>query len=725
MRIKFYISNALIIGMILISGSICPAITTKITTQSSSSEFEKGKTDKVVITSQGTIELSRDSDILVEDLEDAWVINSIVATGGTVFLGTSPNGAVYRYRLGDVQKIYPNNKNTDTAEEDSYLTNEHVFAMAVDISGRLLVGLSGDNCALMRYEKAELKKIFEPEDATYIFAVKVDRTGRIFLATGPEGKIYQLDSFGKNADVLYQVKDKNILSLELDEKGSLYAGTDETGLVYKIDIDSGKAKVLFDSNQPEITALSYVEGEGLYATSTSAEISQVKKPMPKAEPLPGRPDVNKKDPDQQGEGGLKLNIPNSAKKDEGNGNGNERMPRKPVQPEEMSHVYKITEEGFVTEVFSEVSVMFALAKQNSDLLLGTGNSGKVYLIDSAAEKIRKIFEDEQATQVTSLFTAGDTAYAGTANPAKLISLGSQLSHQGSYLSDLVDAGQPAVWGKLQINADIPKGTKVLMSCRSGNVNDVNHPSFSDWTEPVLVTEPVEMDCPLGRYSQYKLVLKSPDGKKTPNIREVAVASSVANLTPKVEEVNTERQKQGLFEIAYNASDRNEDELTYKIEFRQTAWTNWIELEDDYAKSSFSWDSKTVEDGRYEIRVTADDYKSNSPQTSLKNSRISEPFVVDNTAPVIEGGPAAVSDSTVVIELRVVDQFSVIKKVDYTIDSDDNWIGSIPTDKVYDTLSEDFNIVINDLEEGEHIVSVRVSDGVDNVTYKSYKVNIKK
>ena len=67
----------------------------------------------------------------------------------------------------------------------------------------------------------------------------------------------------------------------------------------------------------------------------------------------------------------------------------------------------------------------------------------------------------------------------TANPAKLVTLGSGFASEGTYTSDLIDAGQPATWGKLQLEASIPQGCKVLLAVRSGNVKDVNDPTFSE------------------------------------------------------------------------------------------------------------------------------------------------------------------------------------------------------------------------------------------------------
>ena len=127
--------------------------------------------------------------------------------------------------------------------------------MATDASGRLLVGISGQRCALCRLEGGELKTIFEPNDANYIFAISVDKGGDIYLGTGPKGKIYRLDSSGKRGEVIYDSPDKNILSLAQGPDGFIYAGSDSRGLIYRINPKTKEAAILYDSEQQEITAL--------------------------------------------------------------------------------------------------------------------------------------------------------------------------------------------------------------------------------------------------------------------------------------------------------------------------------------------------------------------------------------------------------------------------------------------------------------------------------------
>jgi len=791
MKNIFYSNYRLIFVVLLclVFSTISPAVTSKVTRHNSSSEMLKGKIEKVVIGSRGTIQLGRAARSLVEEFDnfsDVWSINSIVVSGGTVYFGTSPNGGIYKYSLNKISKIYPleneqpadgsNNEEAsndasasdepnDIVEAEEHLSNEHIFAMTTDIAGRLLVGISGEKCRLCRFEADKMEIIFEPNDAKYIFAIALDEVGNIYLGTGPEGKIYRLDPLGKKTQLAYDSRDKNILSLAVGPDGSVYAGSDSRGLIYKINPRSEGATVLYDSEQPEIAALLLPSqsdndtGQGgknasetdssLYAASTSAKIVQTQTQFAAlipAGPPPGRPETEddqeeQEDDDKEEEtsvnpsgDGRKLEIANTK----------QTTPTKPALPippirrstrsTSASNIYKISKDGFVTSIFKESAVFFCLGQQDNKLLVGTGNKAQLYSVDPASEQQAVIYEDEQAVQITAIAVSGDDVYLGTANPAKLIKLASGFAPEGTYISDLIDAEQPAKWGKLQIEADIPAECKVLVASRSGNVKDVNDPTFSPWTESVEITEPIQLQCPLGRFCQYKLVLQSENGEQSPLIREIAVASTVPNLAPQIESVTIDRlksaNKEGKFKISYRTTDENEDKLIYKIDFRKLGRINWIELKDDLEAANFEWDGKTVEDGRYEVRVTASDERSNTTGTKLTGSRISEPVVVDNTGPIAaETKMTSMSQNNqryMVFETEILDQLSAIEKLEYTIDSNADWIATVPDDLVYDTTKEHFTIKIDtekDLSKGDHILTIRVSDSVGNTTYKTYEINV--
>jgi hypothetical protein len=745
---------------IFMSASLCPAVTSKVTRHNSSREFLKGEMNDVVIGSRGTIQLGRRAEVLVRQFDDVWSINSIVSIGDTVYVGTSPNGGVYSFGTGGLKKIYtakltrkdrtkdsndrdsnePNDPNA--VKEDKHLSNEHIFAMAADASGRLLVGISGQRCALCRLEGGELKTIFEPNDANYIFSILADKGGDIYIGTGPKGKIYRLDSAGKRDEVLYDSPDKNILSLAQGPDGFIYAGSDSRGLIYRINPKTKDTVILYDSEQQEITALVFM-GDDLYAAGTSANAVGAESKFAAQVPQAGRPEQREEagEGDEDGgsgeesagdsttltAGGTKLQVANT-KESAGEQQAEHKMPMpRPPRPAQASYIYKVTKDGFVTDIFNEAAVFFCLAAQGKELLVGTGNSAQLFCVEPNSEEQAIVFEDKQASQITAVTVTGDNVYIGLANPARLVKLGKALAREGVYTSRLVDAGQPAKWGKLQIEADVPAGCKVLMSCRSGNVKDINDKSFSKWTQAQEVTGPVQMDCPVNRFGQYKLFLRDSYGKVTPVIREVAVASAVPNLAPRVELVTVTRTegagKSGEFKISYDAKDDNGDKLIYKIDFRKVGRTGWIEMKNDVESPNFEWDGKTVEDGRYEIRVTASDERSNSPETKLTGSRVSDAVVVDNTGPVVVKYKLEKSGKNITIKITVSDELSAIGKVEYTVDSDANWIGIVPDDLIYDTTTEDFTILVEKLSVAQHVIALKLADAVGNTTYKSYEINI--
>ena len=763
-----YVSRTGIIALVLAVLLAAPcgwAVTSKITRQSSSKDLLAGETDDVVISSRGTIQLGRAAKVLANKFEDVWSVNSIAVSGGTIYIGTSPNGSIYKYRLGTLSKIYPVHgdeaspqtspaadeseekaKEKDESDEeddsegqdieaDERFTNEHIFAMGLDVAGRLLAGISGAHCRLCRYEAGQMETIFEPEDAKYIFAIEVDSVGNIFLGTGPEGKVYVLDPSGKVAQLVYDSTDKNILSLAAGPDGSIYAGSDTRGLIYQINPRSKTATVLYDSDEPEISALLFAGGApseagNLYAAATSAKVVQTERKFAAQQDTAGRPEP-KQDGDKKSrtdsDGGLRLKIANTGKDADDKPQSRPRPVAKGSKPGSASHIYRINKQGYVTEVFSEAAVFLCLAAQNGKILVGSGNDAQLFTVEPGDEREAVVYEDEHAAQITAVAVSEGDVYVGTANPARLVLLSPDYASDGTYISDLIDAKQPAKWGKLQIDADVPRACKVLVGSRSGNVKDVNDPTFSDWTELVEITEPIQLRCPLGRFCQYKLALGTRDGQKTPLIREIAVASTVPNLAPKVESIDVKpiakAGKEGVFQISYKAEDENDDKLIYEISFRKVGRANWIELKDEVTDDDYEWDGKTVEDGRYEIRVVASDERSNTVATRLAGSRISDPLVIDNTGPVIRKYSLEKHGKAATLKLQITDELSAIGKLEYTIDSHAEWKGTLPDDLVFDTTDESFTLMTEDLEPGEHIIALKISDAVDNTTYKTFEVSV--
>jgi hypothetical protein len=735
--------------LVILSASVGQAVTSKVVRHSSSKDLLAGESEGVVVSSRGTIQLGRAAKVLASEFENVWSVNRIVVSGGTIFIGTSPNGHIYKYSLGKLVQIYPVEEQNgpppqeaDAAdapeqgqviEASTRLTNQHIFAMSMDVAGRLLAGISGDHCRLCRYEAGKMETIFEPNDAQYIFDIETDNIGNIYLGTGPQGSVYALDPSGKVAQRVYCSRDKNILSVAASRDGFLYAGGDTRGLVYRINPRNKTATVLYDSDEPEISALLAEDGTPpqagvLYAAATSANVVETEQKFAAQQAAAGRPETKGEEGGKvSAEGGMRLQVANSSPPASRTPPTPPRPAPRPAKPGSASYLYRIDRQGYVTEVFSEPAVFLCLARQDGRILIGSGNEARLYSVDPTAQRQVVLYEDEKAAQITAATVSEEDVYVGTANPARLVLLSANYAPRGTYRSDLIDAGQPAKWGKLQIDADIPRGCKVLVASRSGNVKDVNDPTFSDWTEPAEMTGPVQLRCPIGRFCQYQLVLETDEGRRTPTIREVAVAHTVPNLAPNVESIDVARLrnpgKEGVFKISYKATDENDDKLVYRLDFRKVGRTGWIEIKDDIEPDNFEWDGKTVEDGRYEVRVTASDERSNSVGTKLTGSRISDPIVVDNTGPAIRKYAIEKNGRTATLKLDVTDELSVIRKLEYTIDSNAEWKGALPDDLVCDTTEESFAITTEDLESGEHVLALRITDDVDNTTFKTFELNL--
>jgi hypothetical protein len=125
--------------------------------------------------------------------------------------------------------------------------------------------------------------------------------------------------------------------------------------------------------------------------------------------------------------------------------------------------------------------------------------------------------------------------------------------------------------------------------------------------------------------------------------------------------------------------------------------------------------------------------SNAAHKKLTGSRVSEPEVVDNTGPAveiqsIEGDgditlmtPARVKGEKVTLKIAAFDKFSVVTGLHYTIDSNDDFKAAVPDDLVYDTMREEFTIVLDELKPGEHVIALKVEDAVGNTTYKTFEI----
>ena len=125
-----------------------------------------------------------------------------------------------------------------------------------------------------------------------------------------------------------------------------------------------------------------------------------------------------------------------------------------------------------------------------------------------------------------------------------------------------------------------------------------------------------------------------------------------------------------------------------------------------------WDTSSVPNGRYVIRVVASDAPSNAPSTALTGALESTAFDIDNTPPVITVTNVSRQGSRLAITFDVRDDNSIVQKAEYSLDGD-RWQTIYPRDGIADSRLEHFELML----EGDTVtrgVIIRATDALNNV-----------
>ena len=124
-----------------------------------------------------------------------------------------------------------------------------------------------------------------------------------------------------------------------------------------------------------------------------------------------------------------------------------------------------------------------------------------------------------------------------------------------------------------------------------------------------------------------------------------------------------------------------------------------------------WDTTSVPNGRYTVRIVASDAPSNSTTTALSGVRESTAFAIDNVPPAITVTSVRRDNGRATIAFDVRDANSSVQKVDYSLDGD-KWQSVYPKDGIADSRFEQFELVL----EGEAVsrgVTLRATDALNN------------
>ena len=118
------------------------------------------------------------------------------------------------------------------------------------------------------------------------------------------------------------------------------------------------------------------------------------------------------------------------------------------------------------------------------------------------------------------------------------------------------------------------------------------------------------------------------------------------------------------------------------------------------------------DGKYLFRVVASDKPSNSPSTARESEMVSPPVLFDNTPPLVTVSAPRREGGRVDVDVEATDAAGPLRRAEYSLDAG-QWIPMEAADGIIDSASERFNVHLDSVGPGEHVVVFRVYDSSSN------------
>ena len=166
-------------------------------------------------------------------------------------------------------------------------------------------------------------------------------------------------------------------------------------------------------------------------------------------------------------------------------------------------------------------------------------------------------------------------------------------------------------------------------------------------------------------------------------------------------------------VRWQAQDPNGDELSYRVYLRGENQREWKLVEDRIAQTTLFWDTESMPEGTTQLRVVASDAPDNPPELALEDDYVSAPFPIDNTPPRVRL-TASRERGGIRLHAEIEDAVTAIHGARYSVDYDDEGTRLAAADGVFDGGREEADFRVEDLEPGEHVISVQAWDALDNV-----------
>ncbi|MFH1572011.1 MAG: hypothetical protein ABIL09_28735 [Gemmatimonadota bacterium] len=667
-------------------GSAAGAVKPTVREHAQYAQFSTGEADGTALSSAGPVTLSPPLDS-VATLEAQRIWSLARAADGTAYAGTGDDGRVYRLPVrGGAELLF-----------DSPEVAVHALRLGPD--GALYAGTAPDGL-VYRIGPGGQAETWARTGAHYVWDLAFDARSRLVAATGDPGQVVRALGGGR-VEILAAPGDRHVMALAAAGE-HLYAATagaardagaaagSGTGgargaRVYEIEAD-GRARLLAEVDYQEINRLLALGG-ALYATAVS--------------PVSG-----------PGDGAA-------------------------------SAVLRLDPAGATTVLWKVDAMAHDLAPlPDGDLAVAVADPGRLYQVQLDGRQFALLHRDEGLTPHRLL---GDSRglLLGDAQSGRLLRLGPGLVPAGRYDGPVEDFVTQARWGALEWRGTVPPGASLRFRTRSGNGREPDA-TWSDWSDP-LPESGVTIASPPARYLQYRAELGSGRNGAAPRLDGVGLTAEQVNLAPEIGELVTFPYRPGqpggngnqenaaaaaaaaqargagglppsktLRVVRWEASDPNGDDLVYDVYLRSDRQTTWKMVEEGLDKTSVFWDTEDMPEGLTRLRLVASDRPDNADGGALAGERLSDPFPIDNSPPVVTVAVAELRPGTAVLQVALEDAVTAVRGARYTIDYGDRQYQIEPEDGIYDRRLERARFAVTDLAPGEHVISVQAWDELENL-----------
>ena len=680
MKIAKIILIVLILSQITVFG-----VVTRNYSSSRKGFYNNGTYNGIMLTEQGSLVLAP---IIEKDgaIDGKFIWKIYPSADGSMYAAISGNGA----------ELYKRNAGESDFNLFVKSTNESAFTSVISDDLGNIYAATGPYARIIKYDNAGNEIWSKNVDDTYIWDMKFDNNGNLYAAAGGNNaRVLKITSAGNITEIL-KTDEQHAMSLYFDSKNNkLYVGTAGRGLVLAIDLatnlENPSSKTLYDTAQNEVYAITMDNIGNLYFGTATREPSYLI--------LPSIIDGGKSADD-------------SAK-------------------EFRNSLYKADTNGTVQRLFFlNQTLVFALSSDNdNNIYFITGDNADIYKINGNDGLLSYIGGLDN--KILSTFSATkDGLYFAVSKTGEIYKMQNNNLSEGSFVSDTLDLRLLSKLGSLNAMTTVPEGSDISFEVRTGNVARVDN----TWSDFVPIAEDGKINVPDGRFMQFRVKMKTSNSESVPVLSSMDFTYIENNLPPDVlnggltthykqqndsnETTKSPQLEENETMIYWKGSDPNGDKLIYDLEYRLKGERNYRKLANNLENSYFRFKSYLMPSGIYDFKITASDRHDNPIDLSKTKTLEVLNIKYDNDPPEIFDFAVNTEGNARKITFRVEDKLSFLKTVRYSAITEE-WHYIIPDDKVLDSMSENFTILIEDENTGS--ITIEVLDTEGNIKFYSFVI----